>query len=354
MNKKYAGLDFPAWFDGKDINEAAFCREFLSKNKLIYADNAFFTSDGRLTDPLLLKEKIYAELECCAAKNIPRTISNIVEIMKLAAHTESFPPKQDEIHVQNGTLRIDGSFLAGRAEIVRSRFPIAYNPQAGKPVVWLRFLSDLLYPEDIPTFQEYIGYCLVPSTKGQRMMILKGEGGEGKSQIGPVLARLFGCNMKDGSIAKISDNRFARADLEHIHLLVDDDMKMDALKQTNYVKSIVTAQGKMDLERKSVQSYQGWMYARLLAFSNGDLQSLYDRSNCYPDAIYTAVRHFYSDQDKSYPLGKTAIFQQLSIDGLIETDKAQNTKAKRIGNKRPRLLWLKASALNREEGNENE
>ena len=124
-----------------------------------------------------------------------------------------------------------------------------------------------------------IGYCLIPSTKGQRMMILKGEGGEGKSQIGPVLARLFGCNMKDGSIAKISDNRFARADLEHIHLLVDDDMKMEALKQTNYVKSIVTAQGKMDLERKSVQSYQGWMYARLLAFSNGDLQSLYDRSN---------------------------------------------------------------------------
>ena len=124
-----------------------------------------------------------------------------------------------------------------------------------------------------------IGYCLIPSTKGQRMMILKGEGGEGKSQIGPVLAHLFGCNMKDGSIAKISDNRFARADLEHIHLLVDDDMKMEALKQTNYVKSIVTAQGKMDLERKSVQSYQGWMYARLLAFSNGDLQALYDRSN---------------------------------------------------------------------------
>ena len=53
MNKKYAGLDFPAWFDGKDINEAAFCREFLSKNKLIYADNAFFTPDGRLTDCLL-------------------------------------------------------------------------------------------------------------------------------------------------------------------------------------------------------------------------------------------------------------------------------------------------------------
>ena len=50
-------------------------------------------------------------------------------------------------------------------------------------------------------------------------------------------------------------------------------------RQTNYVKSIVTAQGQMDLERKGKQSYQGWMYARLLAFSNGDLQALYDRSD---------------------------------------------------------------------------
>ena len=56
-------------------------------------------------------------------------------------------------------------------------------------------------------------------------------------------------------------------------------MRMEALRQTNYVKSIVTAQGKMDLERKDKQSYQGWMFARLLAFSNGDLQALYDRSD---------------------------------------------------------------------------
>lgn len=103
---------------------------------------------------------------------------------------------------RTGRFASTAAFLRDGLRSCAAGFPIAYNPQAEKPVVWLRFLSDLLYPEDIPTFQEYIGYCLVPSTKGQRMMILKGEGGEGKSQIGPVLARLFGCNMKDGSIAK--------------------------------------------------------------------------------------------------------------------------------------------------------
>ena len=111
------------------------------------------------------------------------------------------------------------------------------------------------------------------------MMVIKGSGGEGKSQIGTVLSHLFGCNAKDGSVGKVSENRFARADLEHIHLLIDDDMRMEALRQTNYVKSLVTAQGRMDLEKKGKQSYQGWMFARLLSFSNGDLQSLYDRSN---------------------------------------------------------------------------
>ena len=51
--------------------------------------------------------------------------------------------------------------------------------------------------------QEFIGYCLIPSNKGQRMMVIKGNGGEGKSQIGAVLSTIFGTNMKDGSIGKI-------------------------------------------------------------------------------------------------------------------------------------------------------
>ena len=279
MAKKLRSPDAPFWFDGKSINEALFCDDFLSRHKLVYTDGAFFTPDGRVTDELPLRGEIFEELRCCAVSNIPRKISNILELMKLAARVEDLPPESDRIHLANGTLMLDGTFTEGKTRIVRSRLPVAYNPDAPKPELWLRFLSELLYPEDIPTLQEFIGYCLIPSNKGQRMMVIKGSGGEGKSQIGAVLSALFGCNMKDGSIGKISENRFARADLEHVLLCIDDDMRMEALRQTNYVKSIVTAQGKMDLERKGKQSYQGWMYARLLAFSNGDLQALFDRSD---------------------------------------------------------------------------
>ena len=270
---------WPAWFDGKSINEALFCQHFLKTHAIIYTENAFFTPEGCMMDDAPLKADIYAMLEDYASTSVTKKISSIIELLKITAHVDELAPQTDRIHLANGTLFLDGRFTHEKNEIVRSRFPVRYAPDAASPAVWLRFLDELLYAEDIPCLQEYIGYCLIPSNKGQRMMLIKGSGGEGKSQIGTVLSRLFGCNAKNGSVGKVSENRFARADLEHIHLMIDDDMRMEALKQTNYVKSIVTAQDKMDLEKKGKQSYQGWMYARLLAFSNGDLQSLYDRSN---------------------------------------------------------------------------
>ena len=61
-------------------------------------------------------------------------------------------------------------------------------------------------------------------------------------------------------------------------MMVDDDMKLEALPQTNNIKAIVTAELPMDLEKKGRQSYQGDLYVRFLALGNGTLQSLYDRS----------------------------------------------------------------------------
>ena len=230
--KNKAQLDgMPVWFDGKSINEALFCEEFLQTHKIIFTNGAFFTPEGRVTDELPLRGEIFEELKCCAVSNIPRKISNIVELMKLAALVEDFPPEPDRIHLSNGTLFLDGTFAEGKPKIVRNRFPVSYKPNAPKPVLWLQFLDGLLYPEDIPTLQEYIGYCLIPSNKGQRMMVIKGSGGEGKSQIGAVLGTLFGSNMKDGSIGKISENRFARADLEHMERQVVRRMVWQAQKE---------------------------------------------------------------------------------------------------------------------------
>ena len=237
----------------------------------------FFTVNGKVTDESWIKNAIFEKLKPYVRHGLSRKIASLLDTLRACCYSPPLPIYHDRIHVANGTLFLDGRFET-RKDFCLNRLPVRYDPDAPFPQKWLAFLNDLLIPEDILTLQEFMGYCLIPSTKAQKMLILVGKGGEGKSRIGIVLSALLGTNMYNGSIAKVETSPFARADLEYDLLLVDDDMKMEALPQTNIIKSLVTAEMPMDLEKKGKQSYQGTMYVRLLGFGNGTLKSLYDRS----------------------------------------------------------------------------
>ena len=270
-------VEYPEWYDGKNVNEVKFCEEFLKIHPMKSVNGTFFTVEGRVTDEDALRRELYESLKPFFQTGLTKRVANLLEALRLEAYAPDLPIQRDRIHVANGTLFLDGRFSAER-EFCRNRLPVAYNEGAAAPETWFKFLGELLYPEDIPTLQEFMGYCLLPTTKGQKMLMLIGRGGEGKSRIGVVLRALLGTNMATGSISKIETSRFARADLEHELVMLDDDMKIEALPQTNYIKAIVTAELPMDLERKGQQSYQGDLYVRFLGFGNGLLKALYDRS----------------------------------------------------------------------------
>lgn len=267
----------PEWVDGKKINEVLFCQEFLEEHPMVSVGGAFFTVEGLVSDENLLKKQIYDKIKHHITTGLWKKVSNLVEVLRMECCVDTLPLYEDRIHMANGTLFLNGGFSENK-DFCRNRLPVAYNPDAAEPAQWLAFLSQLLYPEDIPTLQEFFGYCLIPSTRGQKMLLLTGKGGEGKSRVGVVLQSLLGSNMKTGSISKVENSPFARADLQNMLVMVDDDMKMEALTQTNNIKAIVTAELPMDLEKKGQQSYQGDLRVRFLAFGNGTLQALHDRS----------------------------------------------------------------------------
>ena len=267
----------PEWVDGKKINEVLFCREFLEEHPMVSVGGAFFTVEGLVSDENLLKKQIYDKIKHHITTGLWKKVSNLVEVLRMECCVDTLPLYEDRIHMANGTLFLNGGFSENK-DFCRNRLPVAYNPDAAEPAQWLAFLSQLLYPEDIPTLQEFFGYCLIPSTRGQKMLLLTGKGGEGKSRVGIVLQSLLGSNMKTGSISKVENSPFARADLQNMLVMVDDDLKMEALTQTNNIKAIVTAELPMDLEKKGQQSYQGDLRVRFLAFGNGTLQALHDRS----------------------------------------------------------------------------
>ena len=271
-------VETPRWMQDKHFNEVMFCEDFLTAHPMVCVSGNFFTVDGRVTDEEGIRKQIYEMLRPHFTSGLAKRASGLLEMLKLEAYAPDLPLHEDRIHVANGMLFLSGEFRSEK-EFCRNRLPVRFNPNAPQPVHWLRFLSELLEETDILTLQEYLGYCLIPTNRGQVMMLLKGTGGEGKSRIGVVMQKMLGSNLKNGSIAKVERSPFARADLEHELLMVDDDMKLEALQSTHYLKSLITAEMPMDLERKGEQSYQGKMYVRFLAFSNGDLESLYDHSD---------------------------------------------------------------------------
>ena len=271
-------MERPSWFDGKTIDEVAFCYSFLKRHPMKCIRGRLFTVDGLIEDEGKIQQLVLEDVMDCQTIGISKKAKSLFEAVKMIAYSDTLPIETDRIHVANGTYFLNGTFTEDKT-YCNNRMRVNYNPNAPQPERWLHFLSDLLVPEDIPTLQEYLGYCLIPSTKGQKMLMLIGKGGEGKSRIGLVMRTILGDSMNTTSIQKIENNRFSRADLENKLLMVDDDMDMSALPKTNYIKSIVTAECKMDLERKGVQSYQSQLYARFLCFGNGALTALHDQSD---------------------------------------------------------------------------
>ena len=262
----------PAWWNGKSINTTAFCNELRCVN------GTFFTPDGYCPADKL-KRDIYNIIKNHVVSFPIQTAGNIVENLKAEASTDALMVDDDIINFANGTFNISNCRWTYEKFFCRNRLAAAYTNVAGKdPEHWVRFVNELLDPDDVLTLQEFMGYCLIPSTRAQKMLLIIGNGGEGKSRIGVVMRAVLGDNMNNGSIPKLESNSFARADLEHKLLMVDDDMRMQNLPTTNNLKALITAEGPMDLERKGVQSYQGLMYCRLMAFSNGFLRSANDDS----------------------------------------------------------------------------
>ena len=269
---------WPDWFDGEKIDEVTFCHELIRNHPMKCIENRFFTPDGPVEDEAELKQLILKEIQAFIIHGLSKKVSNLLESLRIIAYSAPLDIEVDCIHLKNGIYHLaNGTFQESRM-FCRNRLPVAYNPKAAKPERWLAFLNELLEPEDIPTLQEYLGYCLIPCTKGQKMMFLIGQGGEGKSRIGIVLREIFMDNMLTGNVHRIENDRFFRYNLKDRLLMVDDDMQMQALSSTGYIKNLVTAETPIDVEAKGKQSEQALLYTRLLCFGNGSPKTLYDKS----------------------------------------------------------------------------
>lgn len=131
-----------------------------------------------------------------------RTNSNLVHIVSLlkgiSEKKNAFSRNSKIVHLGNGVIVFknngEADFCAFSPDFYsRTQSPIPFDPTARCP----RFLNELLYPavstDDAILIQKYFGLCLLGNNLIQKLLILDGQPGRGKSTLALIIQKCIGC-----------------------------------------------------------------------------------------------------------------------------------------------------------------
>lgn len=280
--------DLPDWVivkPGKDgvtfkINEPLFADWFEKEFNVVQISESFYVDGEKVEDGKVL-QLIQEQIEPYIIERTGVITGNLIKTVGNSCRTQQPDPDIRKIYCNGGvTLNIghDGTITPVEEDVFTlTRLPVRYNPEADCPVFRDKYLADLFYAEDIPVIQEYLGYCLIPSTKAQKGMFIFGEGGEGKTAFGTVTKKLFGHAAVSLGVHKLGE-RFELANTENKLVVIDDELQTELLSETNVVKQLITAESQMTIEEKGKQRRETYLYSRILAIGNRHIGSKFDHS----------------------------------------------------------------------------
>lgn len=141
---------------------------------------------------LLLRPELLSKRTGSLLRSMVEMLKGIVERDNAFTKTICF------IHVANGVLEIDQQ--TGECEL--KPFSPDYFSRNRSEVMWLpdakchRFIKELLESalsaEDIEIIQKYLGQCLLGKNISQRILILRGTAGGGKSTLVEIIEKIIG------------------------------------------------------------------------------------------------------------------------------------------------------------------
>ncbi|MEM6680744.1 MAG: phage/plasmid primase, P4 family [Pseudomonadota bacterium] len=159
-----------------------------------------------------------------------------------------------------------------------------YDPDAGEPTEWLKFLNSLWDddPECIQVLQRIFGYLLSTDTSMHRMFQLMGPPRSGKGTIGDVMAEVIGRkNVCSPSLQNIAGN-FGLSPAIGKQLMLLSEARLDG-RTTNRgaitdVLLRVTGEDHFTIDRKHKEAWEGVLTSRIVIQTNEPLELADDTS----------------------------------------------------------------------------
>lgn len=257
-----------------DINENVFIELFINQLELKFIGGKFYNINGLLEEDELKQIIIMIIKEDCRT-NLKTKVKSIIDAMKIWCSDINFKVPSNEINTLSNTLVINdyGEIKIEDKKVAINVLNVDYMPNIGKPTMFLKYLDELLYQNDIIILQEYLGYCLIASIVAHKSLFIIGKSGIGKSVFGKVLKSIFGYSLLEKQLHKLFDdnNRFAFTNLPLKLIVLDDDVNLSKqLKDSQSFKTIITGIN-LTIEEKFAHEYNTPIYSRVIGFGNGML-----------------------------------------------------------------------------------
>lgn len=197
----------------KDINQMYFAARYAQDNHVLYESTIgwfyeYHQETGlwqATTDPKLVYKIGFAFMRVLDENNArsllkKRTNSLMTQILEFlkgrVGKSEAFRRDRSIIHVANGVLHLDSYPMTLNAFSPdyhsRNRSEITFDESADCPQFRAELLLPALSQDDISLIQLYAGQCLLGKNLIQRMLLLRGTPGGGKSTLVNVLENVIG------------------------------------------------------------------------------------------------------------------------------------------------------------------
>lgn len=215
--------------------ESQIVDEIIEKHNIIYVDRVgFYEWDGRVWNKISdnvvrnYADNLYGKRFATAQR-----VNAACNLLKSRAICDIKFDRNPVLTFQNGTLEIEtGNFRAfSESDFCSIIMDYDYDPHATAPV-WESFIQDITddEPRRAEILQFIAGYILLPDCRHQKIFLLIGSGGNGKSVYLELIQKLFG----DRNVTHVEPNgltkEFERIRLKDSLLNIGSDINSDFSK----------------------------------------------------------------------------------------------------------------------------
>lgn len=272
--EKFDHNEFAKWLT--DESGCAFATLSDTEEVMWYDDGVY-----RYGGEVIIKETVESMLD--GVKITKKAVNEVIGHIQRSTYVkrDEFDRDKRIVNLRNGLFDTRTFELNPHTPKYLStvQIPVAYDTDAECPAID-QFLSDVLDDEDIKVIKEWCGYILEPDYWIQSILMLLGEGANGKSTLLGILAAFIGKqNCANESPHNLMNNRFRLANLHGKLANIYADISDRELKETGILKSL-SGGDSTSAEKKNKPSFTFINFARLI-FSANRLPRAHDDTDAW-------------------------------------------------------------------------